>query len=159
MNVSDMNLRVLQIMSMALNGWARQVDAADVRTLVRDCGVDEKEAVMQQYTIEHQRAEALQQKVEELQQYVDAKDELLQQFQQKINDTVPKLNLAIRMLKNIAPEEDCTDAERLAVRHRCLTILQATCAEEITLLNQIPNLEELLNSEDFALLRQFNIVS
>lgn len=118
-----------------------------------------KEAVMQQYTTEHQRAEALQQKVEELQQYVDAKDELLQQFQQKINDTVPKLNLAIQMLKNIAPGEDCTDAEQLAVRHRYLTILQATCAEEITLLNQIPNLEELLNSEDFALLRQFNIVS
>lgn len=25
MNVSDMNLRVLQIMSMALSGWARQI--------------------------------------------------------------------------------------------------------------------------------------
>ena len=47
MSVYEDNLRVLQIMSMALNGWARQVDAADVRTLVRDCGVDEKEAVMQ----------------------------------------------------------------------------------------------------------------
>lgn len=47
MNVSEMNLRVLQIISMALSGWARLIDAADVRTLVRDCGVDEKEAVMQ----------------------------------------------------------------------------------------------------------------
>lgn len=47
MNVSEMNLRVLQIMSMALSGWARLIDAADVRTLVRDCGVEEKEAVMQ----------------------------------------------------------------------------------------------------------------
>ena len=47
MNVSDMNLRVLQIMSMALSGWARQIDAADVQTLVRECGVDEREAVIQ----------------------------------------------------------------------------------------------------------------
>lgn len=47
MNVWDMNLRVLQIMSMALSGWARQIDAADVRTLVRDCGVSEREAVIQ----------------------------------------------------------------------------------------------------------------
>lgn len=47
MNVSDMNLRVLQIMSMALSGWTRMIDAADVQTLMRDCGVDEKEAVVQ----------------------------------------------------------------------------------------------------------------
>ena len=47
MNVSDMNLRVLQIMSMALSGWARQIDAADVQTLARECGVDEREAVIQ----------------------------------------------------------------------------------------------------------------
>ena len=39
MNVSDMNLRVLQIMSMALSGWARQIDAADVQTLARECGL------------------------------------------------------------------------------------------------------------------------
>ena len=46
MNVSDMNPRVLQIMSMALSGWARQIDAADVQTLARECGVDEREAVI-----------------------------------------------------------------------------------------------------------------
>ena len=49
MNVSDMNLRVLQIMSMALSGWARQIDAADVQTLARECGVDEREAVIQRF--------------------------------------------------------------------------------------------------------------
>ena len=42
MNVSDMNLRVLQIMSMALSGWARQIDAADVQTLARECGVERR---------------------------------------------------------------------------------------------------------------------
>ena len=108
-----------------------------------------QDAVMQQYTAEHQRAEALEQKVKELQQYVDANDGL-QQFQQKLNSTIPKLNIAIHLIKNLEPGDD---------RDRGLAILQATCAEEITLLNQIPNLEDLLTSENLALLRQLNIVS
>ena len=108
-----------------------------------------QDAVMQQYTAEHQRAEALEQKVKELEQYVDANDGL-QQFQQKLNSTIPKLNIAIHLIKNLEPGDD---------RDRGLAILQATCAEEITLLNQIPNLEDLLTSENLALLRQLNIVS
>ena len=108
-----------------------------------------QDAVMHQYTAEHQRAEALEQKVKELQQYVDANDGL-QQFQQKLNSTIPKLNIAIHLIKNLEPGDD---------RDRGLAILQATCAEEITLLNQIPNLEDLLTSENLALLRQLNIVS
>ena len=108
-----------------------------------------QDAVMQQYTAEHQRAEALEQKVKELQQYVDANDGL-QQFQQQLNSTIPKLNIAIHLMKNLEPGDD---------RDRGLAILQATCAEEITLLNQVPNLEDLLTSENLALLRQLNIVS
>ena len=50
-----------------------------------------QDAVMHQYTAEHQRAEALEQKVKELQQYVDANDGL-QQFQQKLNSTIAILN-------------------------------------------------------------------
>ena len=74
----------------------------------------------------------------------------MQQFQQKLNSTIPKLNIAIHLIKNLEPGDD---------RDRGLAILQATCAEEITLLNQIPNLEDLLTSENLALLRQLNIVS
>ena len=47
MDISEMNLHVLEVVSMALRGWARQIDAADVRTLMRECGVSEKEAVIQ----------------------------------------------------------------------------------------------------------------
>jgi len=47
---------------------------------------------MQQYTAEHQRAEALQQKVEELQQSGDPAV-----LQQESRLAVPKLNLAIQM--------------------------------------------------------------
>jgi len=109
-----------------------------------------QEALMQQYNAEHQRAEALQQKVKELQQYVDTKDELLKQIQQQLCSALPKLNIAIQMLKNLEPGER---------RDRCLATLQAACAEEIALLHQIPNLEKLLTVENLTLLQQFKLVN
>lgn len=110
---------------------------------------EKQEVVMQRYKAEHQRAEALQQKVKELESSTSGEDQLLQQFQQRLRNTLPKLNIAIQMLKNFEPG---------ASRDRCLAVMQAVCAEEIALLNQIPNLEKLLSSTDLALLRQFNVL-
>lgn len=108
------------------------------------------EAVMQQYNTEYQRAEALEQKVQELQQYVDTKDEMLKQFQQKLQQALPKLNTAIHLLRNMQPGVQ---------RDRCLKMLQAACNDEITMLNEMPNLQNFLTPENMTLLRQFNIVS
>lgn len=107
-------------------------------------------AVMQQYNTEHQRAEALNQKVQELQQYADSKDELLNQFQQDLRNVVPKLNMAIQMLHKVRSGTQ---------RDRCLKILQEACTDEIALLNQMPGLQNLLTTENLKLLHQYNIVS
>jgi CheY-like chemotaxis protein len=107
-------------------------------------------AVMQQYNTEHQRAEALKQKVQELQQYADSKDELLNQFQQDLRNVVPKLNMAIQMLQKVQSGTQ---------RDRCLKILQEACTDEIALLNQMPGLQNLLTAENLKLLHQYNIVS
>jgi DNA-binding response OmpR family regulator len=107
------------------------------------------EVVMQQYNTEHQRAEALQQKVKKLQQSADSKDDILRQLQQLYN-AVSKINMAIQMLQNLQPG---------AQRDRCLEILQETCTREIALLNQMPNLQDLLTAENIKLLRQFNLIS
>jgi len=107
-------------------------------------------AVMQQYNTEHQRAEALKQKVQELQQYADSKDELLNQFQQDLSNVVPKLNMAIQMLQKVQSGTQ---------RDRCLKILQEACTDEIALLNQMPGLQNLLTAENLKLLHQYNIVS
>lgn len=108
------------------------------------------EAVMQQYNVEHQRAEALQKRVQELQQTANTKDELLKQFQQQLQNAVPKLNTAIHLLKNIQPGDQ---------RDRCLNLLQEACNNEIALLNQMPELQDFLAPENITLLRQFNLVS
>jgi len=57
---------------------------------------------MQQYNTEHQRAEALQQKVKKLEQSADSKDDILKQLQQ-LSNAVSKINMAIQMLQNLQP--------------------------------------------------------
>ncbi|HEY9845970.1 MAG TPA: response regulator [Candidatus Caenarcaniphilales bacterium] len=105
--------------------------------------------VMQQYTAEHQRAEALQQEVQALQKSSETKDELLNKFQQELRTAVPKLNIAIRILKNLQPG---------AQRDRAIATLQEACTHEIALLNQIPQLQDFLTPEDSQLLRHFDLV-
>lgn len=117
------------------------------------------EVVMQQYTTEHQRAEVLQQKVEELQQSVNIKDVLFNQFQQELRQAVPKLNMAIQMLKNLQPLGQPEPEEASRLRHRCLELLQQTCTDEIKLLNQTPNLQDFFSPENVMLLHQFNLVN
>lgn len=108
---------------------------------------NKQQAIMQQYNAEHQRAEALQQKIRELENYVDDKEQLLQQFQQRLRSTLPKLSIALHMLKNL---------ESGASRDRCLAVMQTVCAEEIALLKQVHNLE-FLSPTDFTLLHQLNL--
>lgn len=107
------------------------------------------ERAMQQYNSEQKRSKELQQKVQELQQYTDTKDELLKQFQQELHNIVPKLNIAIHILKNFQSEGQ---------RGPCLKILQEACTDEITLLNQMPNLQNILTAEDANILSQFGVV-
>ena len=105
-----------------------------------------REIVMQQYNAEHQRAEALQHKVEELQQYANSKDQLLKQLEQELQNALPKLNIAINLLKQLEPGTQ---------RDRGLKILQEACTDEIVMLKKMSNLPDLLTPENDDLLRQF----
>lgn len=111
--------------------------------------IAKQEVVTQQYTSEHQRAEALQQQLEKIQRDVSVKNELLKQFKQELQMAVPKLNMVISMLKNLK-----TGAQR----DRAVEILQEACTHEIALLSQMPNIEDFLTPENATLLRQLNLV-
>jgi len=109
-----------------------------------------QEVVMQQYTAEHQRAETLQQKVHEVQEHTVTKDDLLNQFQQELRNALPKLDMAMQILKTLPPGSQ---------RDRCLEILRQTCTHEMVVLNELPNLQDFLTPENIDLLRQLNLVS
>jgi DNA-binding response OmpR family regulator len=96
---------------------------------------------------QHQNVEALQRKIRELQQDLQGKDELLKQMQAEIKNALPKMNMAIKMLKKLPPGE---------ARDRCLKILQDTCNDEIALLNQMPDLHNFLDLEDPHLWQQLS---
>jgi CheY-like chemotaxis protein len=108
-----------------------------------------QEIVMHQYTSEHQRTEELVQKVEELKEHSDTKDDLLNQFQRELRNAVPKLNMAIQVLKTLpaGPQRD-----------RCLEILRQTCTTEMAVLNELPTLQDFLTPENIQLLRQLNLI-
>ncbi len=108
------------------------------------------EATMQQYNAECERTEALQQRVEALQQALESRDHLLDRYEQALQDAVPKLNMATQMVDSL-PSGIKQD--------RCLKILQAVCAQEITLVNKLPSLQAVLAPEGVELLRQFQLVS
>lgn len=109
-----------------------------------------KQAVMmQQFQTERDRAETLQQKVQELQQSIDSQGEVLQQLQQEVRHAMPKLNMAIGLLKGVAPGMQ---------RDRYVEVLQQSCQAEIALLKQMPNLQNFLDPETLMLLQQLNLL-
>ncbi len=96
-----------------------------------------QEKLRKQYNEEHQRAKVLEQRVKELEQ-LQIQDEISQEYQQAIL----KINTAINLIKKIEPGQK---------RDRYLEIIQETCADEIALIKQIPNLDTRIQLENSSL--------
>ncbi len=87
--------------------------------------------------------------VDKLNNFIDTKDGMLENFDQEIRRPLANIKLAIEILqKEESPEQ----------RKRYLDILQEEFNREITLLNQISELKKLLTPENIALLSQFNML-
>ncbi len=104
-----------------------------------------QEIVMKQYKAEHRRVQALQQKLQEMQDYSTSEQKIFHQLQEELQDALPKLHIVMNMLKQLKPGSQ---------REQGLKIWQQTCPEEIALLKKIPKLQELLAPENSDLLSQ-----
>lgn len=111
--------------------------------------LSKREIVQSQYKRERERAEDLQEKISKIQASTEGKDTVIEQLQQDLEKSIPKLNLAIQMLSKLEPgaRRDC-----------CLQILKEACNDEISLLNQIPDVENVLTPEGSALYQELEIV-
>lgn len=114
-----------------------------------DTRLAKRAVVHRQYKQEHQRAEDLQARISQIQENTEGKDHVIEQLQKDLEKSIPKLNLAIQMLSKLEPgaRRDC-----------CLQILKEACNDEISLLNQIPDVQNVLTPESSALFREFEIV-
>ncbi len=90
--------------------------------------------LMKQYNEEHQKAKALRQRVKEL-EALHIKEELSQEIQQALL----KINTATKLITKIQPGQK---------RDRNLKIIQQTCAAEIALIQQDPDLKSKICSQN-----------
>jgi response regulator RpfG family c-di-GMP phosphodiesterase len=111
--------------------------------------LSKRQVVQEQYNREHQRAEELQAKILKVQKSTQNKDQIIDQLQQDLEKSIPKLTLAMQMLSKLepGPRRDC-----------CLQILQEACDDEIALLKQIPEAQEILSPKHTAWLHELEIV-
>lgn len=102
--------------------------------------------LMQHYTLERQRVEALEETVQTLQPIINASHEILDSFYQELLNPLSTLNIAIHLLKQSPqhPEE----------RKRYLEGLQKNYSHELAMLRQMSRLQSSLTSESAHLIRQ-----
>ncbi|NER36536.1 MAG: response regulator [Oscillatoria sp. SIO1A7] len=111
--------------------------------------LEKQAAMLERYAGERNLAETLRSKMQDLEQLNQTRDELLMKLIEDLSNPLSKINLAIKMLKNTPPG---------ASRDRYLEILQEEFNREISLLNQVSDLQGLLTLENVKLLRQFNLL-
>lgn len=111
--------------------------------------LQKQEAAMVKYKAERKRAEELSEKCLELQEFVNAKDELLNSLSQELRQPLSNINMALHMLKS-APSGP--------QREQYLDILQKEFAREIALINQVSELQQFLTPESVKLLSQFKLL-
>lgn len=111
--------------------------------------LEKQAAMLERYAGERNLAETLRAKMQDLEQLNQTRDELLMKLIEDLSNPLSKINLAIKMLKNTPPG---------ASRDRYLEILQEEFNREISLLNQVSDLQGLLTLENVKLLRQFNLL-
>ncbi len=108
-----------------------------------------REQIMQQYSTVCAQLEALTSKIRELQQVADVKDQLLNNLIEELREPISNINMTITLLKEKVPG---------AQRDRYLEILQEEFSREVSLLNQVSDLQQILTPANVKLLRQFSLL-
>jgi two-component system alkaline phosphatase synthesis response regulator PhoP len=109
-----------------------------------------------QYNEERERAKALKQKIGELEQLSQTREELLVRVTEELRDPMSNISLAIQML-NLASTH-AAEVPHLALKQKdYLKILQEECKRELNILNQISELQTLLTADNIKLLRKLNL--
>jgi DNA-binding response OmpR family regulator len=108
-----------------------------------------KQMLTQLYSAEQAQTELLENQLRDLQQFSEAKDLLLNNLIQELREPLSNINMAMKMLKNAVSEEQ---------RDRYLRVLQEEFTREISLLNQVSELQKFLTPENTKLLCQFNLL-
>ncbi|CAD5963970.1 putative transcriptional regulator ycf27 [Planktothrix tepida] len=110
-----------------------------------------------QYAEERERANQLKQKVAELEQLSKTQEELLLRLSEELSNPMSNISLAVQMLNLLST--NANEVPHLALKQqRYLKILQEECAREVSILNQISDLQTLLTPENIKFIRKLNVL-
>lgn len=110
-----------------------------------------------QYVEERERANQLKQKVSELEQLSKTQEELLTRVAEELRNPMSNISLAVQMLNLLSTY--ATEAPHLALKQQnYLKILQEECAREVSILNQISDLQTRLTPENINFIRKLNVL-
>lgn len=111
--------------------------------------LDAINAKLKKKEVVSQQLEFLGDELNRVKQLIAAKDEMLENFNQELRRPLSNIKLAIEMLEKEGDEMH---------RERYVEVLRSEFEREITLLNQIAELQKLLTPENIHLLSQFNLL-
>lgn len=100
--------------------------------------------------IQQRQIDSLREELMKISQLVEAQNNLLANLDQELRRPLSNIVMALKMLETDAPKES---------RERYLQILQSEFHREISLLNQMSQLQQLLTPENVTLLTQFHLLN
>ncbi len=95
------------------------------------------------------RLSSLSEELGRLQEFLDAKDGLMTNLNQELRRPMSNIKMALTMLQNQKTPE---------AQERYVSILEEEFSREISLLNQVEEMQKLLTPENVTLLRQFHLL-
>ncbi len=111
---------------------------------------------LSQYNEERERVKALQQKIGELEQLSQTREELLVRVIEELRGSMSNISLAVQMLNLVSTHG--AEVPHLALKQKhYLKILQEECQRELNILNQVSELQTLLTADNIKLIRKLNL--
>lgn len=111
--------------------------------------LDKQSALLKNCTAEQQKYKELEKRVQELQQFNETTEQIIQRFSEDLGQSISKINLATNMLKYIPNKVQCK---------RYLEILQEECEREMKILNDLSELRKVITPENFNRLQEYNLL-
>jgi two-component system, OmpR family, alkaline phosphatase synthesis response regulator PhoP len=127
---------------------SKPATSAELRAAINS-RLKKQEAVIQKYTGETEPAEMLEQKIKQLEQFISAKNSLMNYFLQRERDLMFSLQETIEQLHQDHNESD---------QSLLLSNLQQDFTRILALINQVSELQQILTPDNIDLLQQFNFL-
>lgn len=127
---------------------SKPATSAELRAAINS-RLKKQEIVIQKYATETEPVEVLEQKIRQLEQFIGAKNSLMNYFLQKERDLMFSLQATIEQLQQEDNESD---------RSLLLGNLQQDFTRILALINQVSELQQILTPDNIDLLQQFNFL-